>query len=493
MSGTERPDAIVIGASIGGLAAAATLARGGLSVVVLEAHNRIGGLCTTAPLGEGFSAPLVAHALYALDPRIVKELKLAKKGLRFAVRDMPLVGLRPDGRHVVLTRDPHATARVLALHSKADAEAWPAHRKAFLALARALRASWWEEGARGALDDRLEPFRRMGAAAWLDAAFESDALKATLAFDATEGGLSPLEPGSALTLLWRAAQEMCGLQDAVAVPAGGPGALATALAAAAKDAGAEIRTGARVARILTSEHAVTGIELASGETVAAPRVLSSLARHATLCELLEAADAGFGRAMACGRARPRVGEAKIVLALDAPPVFGGIAVPAGARFVLADRLAAHAAAHAAAETGRLAHDPPIEITRPVTGEAALAPSGQHLLSAHIRPVPIDPPEGWEALKPKLLERFYAALAPHMPDLARHATRAEVLVPGDFAARFGHTDDGNTLAHMLSDWQTRICTPVAGLTLCGAAAEPVPAISGRAGRIAAQRILREAKR
>ena len=61
----------------------------------------------------------------------------------------------------------------------------------------------------------------------------------------------------------------------------------------------------------------------------------------------------------------------------------------------------------------------------------------------IRPVPVEPPEGWEALKPKLLERFYAALAPHMPGLTRHATQAEVLVPGDFAARFGHEDDGSS--------------------------------------------------
>ena len=488
-------DVIVIGASVGGLAAATYLARAGLSVVLVEARNAQGGLCTSAPLGEGFSVPLGAHALYALDPKLVKDLRLARRGLGFAVRDMALVGLRPDGRHVLVTGDAQATARALAIHSRTDSEAWPRCHRALHALARMMRPHWWNLGGMRTpkeLARPLEGFRRMGAQAWLDTQFESDALKATLAFDALGANLSTLESGSALTLLWRAAQEVCGQQGAVAMPKGGPGALASALALAAKDAGADIRTGARVARIHVVGHAVEGVELASGNTIAAPRVLSALSRRATLCDLLAEAEAGFAGAAACDRTRARVGAAKVILTLDAQPAFGGIATPADARFILADGSAAYAVAHATAETGRVPYDPPIEFTFPTASDPALAPMGQHLLSALIRPLPVDPPEGWEALKPELVRMLTAALSAHAPEIARRVTHAEVVTPDDFAARFGHEEVRGSVAHMLSDWESRVRTPIAGLMLCGAAAEPVAAVSGRAGRIAAQIVLREVK-
>jgi len=488
-------DVIVIGASVGGLAAAAYLAHAGLSVLLVEARNVPGGLCASAPLGEGFSVPLGAHALYALDPKLVRDLGLARRGLGFAVRDMALVGLRPDGRHVVVTRDVRATARALAIHSKSDGEAWPHRRRELYALARMMRPHWWNAGGTRALDALAQPlqrFRRMGVAPWLETQFESDVLKATLAFDAIGANLSTLEPGSALTLLWRAAQEMCGHQGAAAVPRGGPGALASALALAAKDAGADIRTGARVTRIHVVGHAVEGVELASGNTIAAPRVLSALSRRTTLCDLLAESEAGFAGASACDRARARVGAAKVILTLDAQPAFGGIATPADARFILADGAASYATAHAEAETGQIPHEPPIEFTFPTASDPALAPMGQHVLSAVIRPLPVAPTGGWEVLKPALVRALTAALSAHAPELARRVTHAEVVTPDDFAARFGHAEVRGSVAHMLSDWEGRIRTPIAGLMLCGAAAEPVAAVSGRAGRIAAQIVLREMK-
>ena len=285
MSQSRNFDVIVIGAGISGLAAAALLARSGRAVTVVD--------------GAAPSPPPGAQALHALDPALVKALGLARHGLKFAVRDMPLVGLRADGRHLVLTRDAQATALSLVGHSRADAEAWPRVHGEFYALARAMRSYWWGSGGGktlARLQGKLEPFRRMGAAAWLDSRFESEALKATLAFDAASGGLSPLEPGSALTLLWRAAQEMCGLQGASAMAAGGPRALVDLFAAAARDAGAELRTASPVACILAEGGKVAGVRLATGEVLAAPRVLSCLSRRLTLCSLLSSGEAGLGEA-----------------------------------------------------------------------------------------------------------------------------------------------------------------------------------------------------
>ena len=105
----------------------------------------------------------------------------------------------------------------------------------------------------------------MSASAYLDGWFESDALKAALAFDVAAEGLSPHEAGSALALVWRYAQESCGLQGAVSQPKGGPGALAEALAKRREEAGAELRMGARVKAITLEDGHPTGVTLDSGE------------------------------------------------------------------------------------------------------------------------------------------------------------------------------------------------------------------------------------
>lgn len=481
-------DAIVIGAGVNGLVAATYLAKAGRRVLLAEARNKLGGLCETAPFAENFRAPIAPHALYALDPRVVKELRLTRHGLAFAVRDMPLIGLRPDGKHLVLPHDMHAASRGIAIHSHADADAWPRYRKELFALARAMRKLWWENGALDAATrDKLALLRRQSVTAFLDSWFESDALKSTLAFDATVGGTSPLEPGSALILLWRAAQEMCGLQGAVAIPKGGPGALPLALAAAAQKSGVEVRTGLSATKLHLADGAVSAVEFAAGEIIAARGVLSSLSREQTLLTLADGAHTGFAEADAIRRARPRVGVAKIVLALSSAPGMGGVSVPLNGRMILCGPPDAMTAAHAAARGGALPSDLSLEIVMPAAAEPDTAPPGQHILSVLVRPVPLDPPGGWSALKAPLAERVLLTLERQFSGLVRHVTGVQVLTPANIAETYGASDEaGGALnaSRMLAAWPARITTPISSLYLCGASAEPVGAISGRAGRIAA---------
>jgi phytoene dehydrogenase-like protein len=467
-------DSLVIGGGVSGLAAACTLAKARKRVLLVEARNALGGLCENVPLGEGFTAPAGAHVLYALDPQLVKDLKLARHGLKFAVRDMALVGL--GATPVVVTRDVSDTVRHIAVHSAADAEAWPRYRLEMFSLARALRHLWWDaklsrplpEGA-AAMLDRL---KRLSAAAWLDSWFEADALKAALAFDA---GPTPFESGSALFLLWRAAQEMCGLQGATAWPLGGPAALIAALTAAAAKLGVEIQTGASAGRIVLQDGVAAGVELASGEIIAAPLVLSSLSRGRTLRGLVPGGAAGFDALSALPGAS-RLGAAKVLITLKSLAAQGG--VPDSARFVVADRLDSYSAAASAARGGRLPDDLVFEFVTPSFAEPALAPHGQHVLSALVRPVPVamEP-----AMKTQLGAKVASALDAHRGSgVSKHIAAIKVLSPEDIADRYGYNEDGSH--DMLLDWNTRIMTPIPGLLLCGA--EPVAAVSGRAGRIAA---------
>jgi phytoene dehydrogenase-like protein len=471
MTGNGRKDAIVIGA--GGLAAAAYLARAGLSVTVLEAEGGIGG--PGAAIAEGARAP--TNPICALDPRVVKDLKLVKHGLRFALRDMPLVGLRPDGKHLVLGRDVHQAARSIAAHSPSDALAFPTYRRDLFALARAMRAVWWEEDEMPG-GDLLARLKVEGSAAFLNGWFETDALKAALAFDAD--GFSPLEAGSGLALLWHAAQEMRGLQGALAVPLGST--LADALLAAAQTGGVELRTKARVARILVAGGAATGVELDSGEQLLADTVVSSLSRRATLLDLTPTASAGFAATHALAAKREAAGEAALTFVLNAKPDFVGQPVPLHGRFVFAERLESHAIAQAAARAGRLSDELLVEAWLATEGEPGLAPPGQHILCAIVRFVPL---EGRESLGPRLREKVVSLLDRHAPGLKASIVAERIAAPDT-------SGDPVSAERLSAPFSARIRTPIEGLFLCGRGAEPMPSVSYRACRLAVAAILARRK-
>ena len=271
-------EVLVIGAGPSGLIAATYLTRAGAHVVLLEAEETPGGGCANRVAVENVVVPSGPQAFAALDPRVVKELKLTRHGLKLAARDLPLVGLRSEGKPLVLPRDVHEARRSIALHSERDASRFADFRRGLYDFARAMRALWWEEGAPHGekIETELRRLKVTTAGALLDAAFESEARKAAFAFDAMAGGMSPSDAGSSLLLAWRAAQEMCGLQGAAAIPQGGPAALVEALVAAAEAAGVEIRTGSRVERLDLEGDRVSGAVLAGGETLPARYVLSSL-------------------------------------------------------------------------------------------------------------------------------------------------------------------------------------------------------------------------
>lgn len=483
MSGPSY-DAIVIGGGVSGLAAAAYLARSRKRAVLLEASDVLGGLRRNAALGDGVQIPFAAHALYALDPRVVKDLKLARYGLKFAARDIPLAMLRSDGKHLILNSGARDSARSIALQSRADAEVWPRFRQELSALARAMRSLWWsDEPPRLGPNQQatLERLSRSGALAWLDTWFESDVLKAALLFDATAQSLSPNEPGSALTLVWRAAQEMCDLQGAVAFPLGGPGALVDALALAARAAGADLRTRVPVVRLMVGAGAISGVEL-DNETLSASRVFSTLPPADTFA-LAPAAAAGFAHARDLTADRARTGEAKVTFALSELPTPGGVAVPLGSRFIFADRPETLASAYRASALGHFPDEIAFEMILPSAIDPSLAPAGRRIVSALVRPMPLAPDGGWPQRKAELAARVAGVLDRHFPGLSRNILAAEILTP-DHLSPSRRAD----VVRMLSRWSERTETPIAGLMLCGAGAEPVAAASGRAARLAVAKVL-----
>jgi phytoene dehydrogenase-like protein len=439
----SRYDAAIIGASVNGLAAAALLAKSGARVIVLEEH-----LAPPEPQGP----------LFALDLLMVKALKLQSHGLAFRHPDLKLLSLDAEDEPLFLTRgEPRATARGLARFSRADAEAWVDFQRGNFAQARGLRRWWFSPHAGGTAVSMLTGLGArkrfahdslMGAGAFLARHFETPRLVGALLQDAVAGGLAPSEPGSALTLLWRAAQEMAGASGAVALPE--RGSLIAALRGACD---AELRFGATVTEILTSR-GVTGVRLADGETIEARTVLSSLTRART-------------EALA-GVARPvtlrAVGEAQLTITLAEgfllPPLLEG------ARVVLALAPEDYADAYEAARAGRLPSPLPLSLVG--DGPRRL------LLTAPL--MPVAPPEGWAALRAPFAAAALQATRRHLPGVTAFLAGVTVTPPRPFMRP--------SLSHLLAPALTRATTRVERLYLCGEEAEPAPCVSGRAGRFAA---------
>lgn len=475
---TEARDAVVIGGGVSGLIAASYLVRAGLSVTLVEANPFLGGLCT--PRSGATKGPQT-DLVYALDREVIEDLKLARR-LKFAVRDLPLVGLRQGGRHVVIGRNPHAAATFIRPHSERDAHAFARFRRSLFSQARAARRLWWDGEESAKSTQALHQLSFLSASAMLDSWFESDAVKATLAFDATADAVSIEEPPSALTLLWRAAQENSGLQAASGVLRGGSLALVSLLEEAAETAGVDIMLSAPVERILARDAAVAGVALRSGEEIEAPVVISSLSRPSSY-DLLPAAEAAIGRSRyvpSCA-----IGAARLWLGLDTVPDLDSTFATAS-RFIVAERLESYAAAHEASRIGQM----PAE----VCFEAVGLPAGTGVeLSIVARPLPRNISGGWKEAGVALLGRIVASLGGFDRSIKDRICHARIATPDDLHEAFGELSISPSVERLLSSARSRVETMVEGLFLCGANAEPVSAISGRAARTAARLAIAQHRR
>jgi phytoene dehydrogenase-like protein len=497
--GGDSYDAVIVGGGIGGLIAAAYLARGKARVLLLEAGDRFGGRAETLEFADGFHAPLMSHVAYALDGRAMRELRLAEHGLEFAQTNMQFAALGPGGKHFVLPGPGLRGSATLA----AEAGDYATFRQKAMGFARLLRPLWDGRLADPGIENRddalaaivrglqlglrksegFEILLRLSAAAFLDGWLESDMLKAALSFDVFPSGLSPHEAGSALVLMWRFAQESCGRQGAVSQIRGGPGALARALEAAARQAGAELRPSSHVSAIIVEGRRAKGVTLTGGETIPAAMVLSSLDSQDTFA-LVEPVSIGFATGTR-GRAPRRTASAQVLFALKGAPPFAGLTSEHfGARLVIAGRPEIASEARGTALNGGVSSELAMEVTIPTAADPALAPAGCHVLSALVPYMPAAVAGGWEVPRMMLHRQVLATLEEFAPGLRNRLLACRVIAPGDEDARGSACDSASCTGRLLASYEARIRTPIAGLYMCGRSAEPVSAISGRAGRLAA---------
>jgi phytoene dehydrogenase-like protein len=333
----------------------------------------------------------------------------------------------------------------------------------------------------------------------LEEHFTLPALRGALAFDAVLGtNFGPRSPGTVLTLLYRLAGQAAGGAAGLSQPVGGVGALCAALARAATAAGAQVRTAAPVARILVEADRAAGVELDSGERIAAGAVISSADPKTTFLQLLGTAhlDTGFVRRVRHLRAHGLA--AKLHLALDGPPKFTGVSEAAlRGRLLVAPSLEYLERAYNHAKYGEYSSAPALEITVPSLNDPQLAPPGKHVLSAIVQYAPYLLKDGWLEARERFADVCVATLERFAPGISRSILGAELLTPVDIEREFrisgGHWHHGELAFDQFFmvrpvPGAAQHRTPLPGLFLCGAGCHPGGGVIGTAGRNAAQQVL-----
>ncbi|ESY30982.1 phytoene dehydrogenase [Mesorhizobium sp. LNJC384A00] len=516
-------DIIVIGAGHNSLACAALLAKSKRHVLVLEAGPEIGGAARTAEFAPGYKVSPVAHIVNQIDPAVISALDLGRYGLELAPAILPTTVLSADGRNLVMKGGFGET--IDGDLSKADVAAWRELRAKLLKLADTLGrmlsetpprlkngelADWVTLGKlglaiRGLGRESMRELLRMilmNIADVLEEEIADDRLKGAIAFDAVlSNHFGPRSPNTLLTLLYRLAGEVGGVQGAIALPKGGMGTVGKAFHAAATAAGVVVETNAKVANILIEDHCVAGVLTCSGEKIAAKLVVSGTDPRQTLLELVgpRHLDTEFVRRVRNFRARGNV--ARVHIALNGMPRFNGVDAKAmTGRFLVAPGINALEKAFDASKYGRFSPNPALEIVVPTVTDQSFAPAGHHVLSINAIYAPYKLKGGWsDEQRAGFLERVLATLDTVSTGLRQQIVASEVLTPADLEVRYrlpgGHWHHGELAVDQMFMLRpvpetAQYETPLAGLWLCGAGSHPGGGVRGLAGLNAAKRILKQ---
>src|SRR5258705_659188 len=307
----KKYDVIVIGGGHNGLVNAAYLAHAGKRVLVLERRHVLGGAAVTEEVFPGFKFSVCSYVVSLLRPEIIRELDLPRHGLEILPLDGTFTPMA-NGDYLWRVNDHAKTRREIARHSKLDAEAYDEYGKAMLEMAHFVKPimsmtppdpmSLKTKGLRDLLflakrfqklpdEDRYNQVQlmTMSAVDFLDQWFETDVLKATMSASGIIGTfLGVRSPGTAYVLLHHYMGEIDGAFRSWGFARGGTGAISNAIAAAAREAGAEIRTEAPVGRITVKEGQASGVVLANGDELSAGMVLSSVDPNLTFLTFMDA-------------------------------------------------------------------------------------------------------------------------------------------------------------------------------------------------------------
>ena len=277
-------DAIVIGAGHNGLTTAGYLAKDGLSVLILERLDKIGGAATTDEFAQGFNGPMCSYISYMLQGKVIDDLKLREHGLEILKGpDKPGAGSTsmrgihpfPDGTFTggPGINSPLDSAEQLRQFSENDARSYFEWNSFWEQAASILYKTFLSEpptiselieSVRGTRQEEiLEKMLTWSLLDLIDDHFEHPNVRAGF-LGIPEA--DPSAPGSIMSNAYFRTSQYSRDEDR-GIPRGSMGAITQALATSVQEMGAEIRTRSPVQEVIIEGGEAKGVRLADGEEI----------------------------------------------------------------------------------------------------------------------------------------------------------------------------------------------------------------------------------
>ncbi|XP_058766564.1 uncharacterized protein LOC131640171 [Vicia villosa] len=544
----KKWDALIIGGGHNGLTAAAYLARGGLSVAVLERRHTIGGAAVTEELIPGFKFSRCSYLQSLLRPAVISELDLAKHGLKLLKRNPSSFTPCLDGRYLLLGPDKDLNHSQISKFSQADAEAYPIYESQLEKFCKFMdlvldssppeslqhksslneqlknklqNSVFWASCLRHAasmgqkdmvefMDLLLSPASKV-----LNNWFETDVLKATLGTDAVIGSTASVHtPGSGYVLLHHVMGETDGERGVWSYVEGGMGSISKAIASAAVTAGAHVVTNVEVSQLLINNSStVDGVILADGTEVHASVVLSNATPYKTFMELVPNNVLPDDYFRAIKHSDYSSATTKINVAVDKLPQFQCCKSNhshAGPEHVGTIHIGSesmeeiHSASHDAVN-GIPSRRPVIEMTIPSVLDKTISPPGMHVINLFVQYTPYKPLDGdWQdhEYRESFAQKCFTLIDEYAPGFSTSVIGYDMLTPPDLEREFGLTGgnifhgamglDSLFLMRPVKGW-SNYKTPLKGLYLCGSGAHPGGGVMGAPGRNAAHLVLQDVRK
>jgi phytoene dehydrogenase-like protein len=525
-------DVVVIGAGHNGLTAAAYLARAGLSTLILERRDIVGGCCVTEEIAPGCRVSTTSYVASMLRPEVISELRLADHGLRVIPCDPAIQVPFPDGQVVPWWVDRARAQQEFSKISAKDAARFVQVDNQLKKLARYLQPFFMEpppeidtstmkgwadlfrvgkrfRGISSTEISQLISFLTGSLGEFLDHNYESEKMKTMFLANNVYGKHGgPYQPGTAIGLLFHllsgGEDELQGFYGHVM---GGMGSITQALAASGKRLGVDILTSASVAHVEVRNGRARSVILEDGTEFRARMVLSNADPKRTFLRLVDKKELPEDFLFAVRAIKMDGPCAKVNMVLAEEPRFRGTPPQATALertfYTLVPSLEFAERCYDIAKFGEIPEQLWVDCVVSSNADDSLAPPGKHILTCFVQYVPYHLRDGnWDEKRKLLGDRVVKKIAEYAPNVPSAIVARQVLTPLDLERTYGLTE-GNIFhgdlrleqlffMRPVPGW-SQYRTPIVGLYLCGAGAHPGGGVTGAPGRNAAHQALRDWKK
>lgn len=527
-------DIIVIGSGHNGLTAACYLARAGQKVCVVERRDTLGGAVCTEPMFHSEDAPdgykidvgSSAHFMIHQTP-VIEDLELGKYGLEYIEMDPFMSYPIPDGGVIHFHRSVEQTMESIARVSPKDAVAyrdfinfWKRINKGVLStfLVPPAPGSIFREMFRGQLRDgsmfkkgeQMDGLRKILSSygQLVDESFENESVKTALLWFAAQSGPPPDQTATADFAGWQAMLHESGGKR----PKGGSGMLTQAMARMLKAHNGVVMSDDPVEKILINGTGpaceAVGVRLASGQELAARRVISNAHVQTTMLKLVgpehlspslfkRVGDInvgnGFGMVIRCAVEELPVYDA----CPDDPMIHNGLQLLVPSRDYMNASIGDYIA-------GRPPEKPSVLAMTFSKIDPSLAPEGKHLLYAWAQwhPYALAGGLSWDDIREKEAEKIYGAVVDYAPNMKGKRINWYVQTPLDIERKHGLLRGNVMHVEMTFDQMfmfrptpelSRYKTPVKNLYLSSASCHPGGGVFAAAGYNAATVVLKDIRK